>query len=54
VSRGARQLHRVFDRVSLDRETFNGRGHVRLKQLQHLIATGQLDAELYWNDPAGA
>ena len=28
--------------------TFTGRGHTRLKQLQHLIATGQVDDELFW------
>ena len=48
AARGARQLHDVFSHIQLDAETFTGRGHTRLKQLQHLIATDQLDAELFW------
>jgi nucleoside-diphosphate-sugar epimerase len=46
--RGARQLAHLFRRIALDHETFVGRGHTRLKQLQHLIATRQLDADLFW------
>jgi nucleoside-diphosphate-sugar epimerase len=48
AERGARQLHEVFTRIGLDRETFTGRGHTRLKQLKYLIETGQLDADLFW------
>ena len=48
AARGARQLHRVFAAIGMDAETFNGRGHTRLKQLEHLIATKQLDADLFW------
>ncbi len=49
--RGAQQLHEVFSRIQLDAETFTGRGHTRLKQLQYLIGTGQLDADLFWAHP---
>jgi nucleoside-diphosphate-sugar epimerase len=45
---GARQLHRVFAAIGMDAETFTGRGHTRLKQLEHLIATKQVDADLFW------
>jgi hypothetical protein len=38
----------VFSRIDLDGGTFTGRGHTRLKQLEHLIRTRQLDADLYW------
>ena len=48
AARGARQLHQVFEAIGMDAETFTGRGHTRLKQLQHLIATKQLDADLFW------
>jgi nucleoside-diphosphate-sugar epimerase len=48
AARGARQLHQVFERISLDEGVFTGRGHTRLLQLRHLIETGQLDADLYW------
>jgi len=45
---GARQLHQVFAGIGMDEATFTGRGHTRLKQLEHLIATKQLDADLFW------
>lgn len=48
VAAGAAQLHRVFESVALDPETFTGRGHTRLKQIQHLIKTGQVDQDLFW------
>jgi nucleoside-diphosphate-sugar epimerase len=48
LERGARQLYELFSRIDLDLETFTGRGHTRLKQLEHLLATGQLDADLRW------
>jgi nucleoside-diphosphate-sugar epimerase len=49
--RGAQQLHDVFSRIDMDEATFTGRGHTRLLQLQHLIATGQLDDALFWRAP---
>jgi nucleoside-diphosphate-sugar epimerase len=52
VHRGARQLAEVFRHIQLDGETFTGRGHTRLKQLEHLIRTGQLDSELFWTTAA--
>ncbi len=45
---GAHQLHQVFSAIGMDAETFTGRQHIRLKQLEHLIATKQLDADLFW------
>jgi nucleoside-diphosphate-sugar epimerase len=51
AKRGAAQLRRVFELVDLDTDTFTGRGHTRLKQLQHLIETGQLDRDLFWTAP---
>ena len=45
---GARQLHRVCEAIGLDAATFTGRGHTRLAMLEHLIATKQLDADLFW------
>ena len=52
VERGARQLFDVFTAIDLDPETFTGRGHTRLKQLEHLIRTKQLDADLFWTTPS--
>lgn len=48
AAKGAHQLHQVFEAIGMDEATFTGRGHTRLKQLQHLIATKQLDADLFW------
>lgn len=49
--KGAAQLHQVFRSIDLDADTFTGRGHTRLLQLQHLINTGQVDADLFWSQP---
>jgi nucleoside-diphosphate-sugar epimerase len=48
AAKGAHQLHQVFEQIGMDEATFTGRGHTRLKQLEHLIATKQLDADLFW------
>ncbi|WP_250443481.1 SDR family oxidoreductase [Actinotalea sp. C106] len=48
VKKGAVQLREVFERIDLDASTFQGRGHTRLKQIQHLMATGQVDEKLFW------
>ncbi len=51
ADRGAQQLAEVFARIDLDRATFTGRGHTRLMQLEHLLTTSQLDADLFWTMP---
>ena len=48
MAAGAAQLHRVFDRIALDPETFYGRGHTRLKQIEYLLKTDQVDEQLFW------
>jgi nucleoside-diphosphate-sugar epimerase len=50
VADGAAQLHRVFDAIGLTAETFYGRGHTRLRQIEYLLQTGQLDSRLFWTD----
>ncbi|WP_217616826.1 NAD(P)-dependent oxidoreductase [Cellulomonas sp. GbtcB1] len=45
---GAAQLHRVFEQIQLDADTFTGRGHTRLAQIEHLLKTGQVDPQLFW------
>lgn len=52
LARGARQLHEVFQLIDLDAETFYGRGHTRLTQIQHLLDTEQVDPALFWKEPA--
>ncbi len=45
---GATQLRRIFEAIDMDEPTFTGRGHTRLKQIEYLMRTHQVDAELYW------
>jgi nucleoside-diphosphate-sugar epimerase len=45
---GARELRELFERIGLTRETFEHRAFTRLRQLRHLVATGQLDGRFYW------
>lgn len=51
IAAGAAQLHRVFESIELDPETFHGRGHTRLKQIEYLLKTGLVDERLFWKDP---
>jgi nucleoside-diphosphate-sugar epimerase len=48
AERGARQLHDVFSRVGMTKETFFFRAHTRLQQLRHLLVTQQIDDALFW------
>jgi hypothetical protein len=48
VPHGIGQLHEAFTRLGLTFAQFDGRAFTRLKQLQHLIATGRLGADLLW------
>jgi hypothetical protein len=52
IPAGAAQLHRVFAHVAMEPETFYGRGHTRLKQIEYLMKTGQVDEQLFWTSPA--
>jgi len=45
---GAEQLHEVFSRIDMEAETFEARPFTRLKQLEYLIATRQIDDEFFW------
>jgi nucleoside-diphosphate-sugar epimerase len=50
--RGAEQLYAVFRHIDMRAETFNAPGFTRLKQLEHLIRTQQIDADFFWkSDP---
>ena len=49
---GAEELRDLFDRIRMSRVDFEFRAFTRLKQLQYLIATGQLDAEFFWTAPS--
>lgn len=45
---GARELRALFEQVAMSADIFQFRAFTRLKQLDHLLASGQLDAELFW------
>jgi nucleoside-diphosphate-sugar epimerase len=48
VAAGATQLHRVLASIAMEPDTFYGRGHTRLKQIEYLLRTGQVDERLIW------
>ncbi|MDB5294056.1 MAG: galE 2 [Phycisphaerales bacterium] len=54
AERGARQFRELFERIGLTREQFEQRGFTRLKELEHLIRTAQIDKNFFWKtgDPA--
>ncbi|MEO0373864.1 MAG: SDR family oxidoreductase [Cyanobacteria bacterium P01_A01_bin.17] len=52
VKRGAQQLHDLFSLMNLDAETFAFRGFTRLKQLEYLLKTQQIDSDFYWSNAA--
>lgn len=53
VERTARQLIDVFRAVEMSQETFEFRGHTRIKQIRHLLATRQIDDRFFWIDEPG-
>lgn len=48
AKKGAEELCEIFDNIQMAAETFEFRAFTRLKQLQHLIATEQIDNHFYW------
>ena len=48
VRLGARQLLQVFERIAMTPEVFEHRPFTRLKQLQYLMETQQVDDHLFW------
>lgn len=49
---GARQLRQLFERIQMTPEIYGFRAFTRLKQLQYLQSSGQIDAEFFWSRPA--
>jgi nucleoside-diphosphate-sugar epimerase len=45
---GAQELLELFQRIQMTQEIFEFRAFTRLKQLQHLIDTDQIDGEFLW------
>jgi nucleoside-diphosphate-sugar epimerase len=51
LASGAQELFELFQRIDLDRSVFEFRPFTRLKQLEYLVKTEQLDRELFWRVP---
>jgi nucleoside-diphosphate-sugar epimerase len=48
ASRGAAQLRALFERIGMTPDVFNARPFTRLRQLEHLLRTRQIDDNFYW------
>ncbi|PEN09261.1 NAD-dependent dehydratase [Longimonas halophila] len=48
---GARQLVGLYQTIDLTPDVFRFRAFTRLKQLQYLLSTGQLDEQFFWRQP---
>jgi nucleoside-diphosphate-sugar epimerase len=48
--RGAQQLYELFQRIELAPEAFQYRTFTRLKQLEYLIRTRQIDERFFWTE----
>lgn len=45
---GAQQLSELFQRIAMSREQFAARPFTRLKQLEYLLQSGQIDGDFFW------
>jgi nucleoside-diphosphate-sugar epimerase len=48
ASRGAQELFDLFKRIAMTSNTFEFRTYTRLKQLEYLLRTRQIDEDFYW------
>jgi nucleoside-diphosphate-sugar epimerase len=48
AEQGARQFRALFERIAMPREIFEFRAYTRLKQLEYLIRTQQIDKQFFW------
>ena len=53
VRRGAKQLARLFARIEMTPDQFGYRAFTRLKQLEHLLRTKQIDERFFWREEGG-
>lgn len=47
---GAQQLREIFERINITPEVFQSRHFTRLKQINHLLETRQIDDQFFWTD----
>jgi nucleoside-diphosphate-sugar epimerase len=48
AQRGAEELRQLFERIEFSQADYENRSYTRLKQLQYLQRTGQVNEDLYW------
>lgn len=48
VENGAKDLKTIFESIKMTKETFAYRPFTRIKELDYLIATGQINDQLFW------
>jgi len=48
--RGAQQLYALFKRIDMPAEVFKHRTFTRLKQIEYLLRTQQIDEKFFWRD----
>ena len=51
--KGAEQLHEIFRQVDMTPAVFNDRAFTRLKQLEYLLRTQQIDQKFFWKNGTG-
>lgn len=49
AARGARQLRTVFESIDMSEELFNAPPFTRLRRLEELLRTRQINEDFYWN-----
>jgi nucleoside-diphosphate-sugar epimerase len=47
--KGAKQLRDIFERIDMTQDVFEHRGFTRLKQLEYLLRTRQIDKNFFWS-----
>ncbi|MBD2580499.1 SDR family oxidoreductase [Oscillatoria sp. FACHB-1406] len=48
AKQGAKQLFEIFQQIDMSKDTFEFRGFTRLKQLEYLLRTHQIDSHFFW------
>jgi len=48
AERGVRELKEIFERVDLSAEDFAWRGYTRLKQIEYLLSSKQINDDFFW------
>ena len=50
VRSGVIELRDILDRIAFDGDLLTARNHRRLKQIQHLLSTDQIDDKFFWTE----